>query len=198
MLLALLIAFGTLAACLTPSGLLSWFSNDKSLTNLPATMDIDLGDGVKMELVLLNPKGNDTFYMGATAEESLSDNDKPRHKVTLTKPFYLGKYPVTQEQYVKLIGKNPIWFQVGKGGADKLGDVKDTTRFPVEQVSWNEADAFCNILMDKHNAQTPATLRQLKYRFALPTEAQWEYSYRAGTTTRYYFGNDAKDLGDFA
>jgi formylglycine-generating enzyme required for sulfatase activity len=182
--------------------------DNKTIEELPATLVIDLGDGVKMEFVLLNAKGNDQFEMGASENDSNSSKDeKPRHKVTLTKPFYLGKYPVTQEQYAKLsrqqngrviIGDKPSYFQVGKNGEGKLGDIKDTSRFPVETVSWDEADAFCNTLTDKHGGQAPATLRQQKYRFALPTEAQWEYACRAGTSTVCYFGNDAKDLGEYA
>ena len=171
----------------------------KANATWPETLDIDLGDGILMEFVLLNASGNAEFQMGATARNVGSYKDeKPRHKVTLTKPFYLGKYPVTQEQYARLTGDRPSWFQVEGSGAEKLGNVLDTNCFPVDSVSWDEADAFCRKLTEKHGNQAPAALRQLQHRFALPTEAQWEYACRAGTSTVYYFGNDTDDLGDHA
>jgi len=83
------------------------------------------------------------------------------HQVILTKGFYLGKYEVTQEQYEKVMGSNPSQFK-----GDKL---------PVEMVNWNDAVAFCEALTKKE--------RNRGWEFALPTEAQWEYACRAGTTT---------------
>ena len=94
-----------------------------------------------------------------------SDN---AHQVILTKGFFLGKYEVTQEQYEKAMGKNPSDFK-----GDKL---------PVEQISWNDAVAFCKTLTRKE--------RKLGWEFTLPTEAQWEYACRAGTTTAYSWGSN--------
>ena len=91
------------------------------------------------------------------------------HQVILTKGFYLGKYEVTQEQYEKVMGKNPSQF---------IGD-----KLPVEQVSWNDAVEFCDELNKKERIPRG-------WEFALPTEAQWEYACRAGTTTPYSWGDN--------
>jgi len=104
---------------------------------------------------------------------SANDNEKPAHPVMLTKRFYVGKFPVTQEQYQQVIGANPSNF-IGKDN-------------PVEQVSWDDAQAFCKKLA----AQTKQAVR-------LPTEAEWEYACRAGTTTMYYSGDMEADLGRVA
>ena len=91
------------------------------------------------------------------------------HPVILTKGFYLGKYEVTQEQYEKVMGKNPSQFK-----GDKL---------PVEQVSWNDAVEFCDELNKKERIPRG-------WEFDLPTEAQWEYACRAGTTKAYSWGDN--------
>ncbi len=90
-------------------------------------------------------------------------NEQPQHQVKITKPFYMGMYPVTQAQYQALMGNNPSEF---KGESN-----------PVERVSWNDAVEFCK----KLSAKTGQTVR-------LPTEAEWEYACRAGTTTPFNTG----------
>ena len=95
--------------------------------------------------------------------------------VKLTKDFWLGKYEVRQAEYEALMGKNPSKF---KGG-----------NLPVERVSWHDAQKFCDKLNEKYRNKLPAG-----YKFALPTEAQWEYACRAGTTTNFSYG-DASDTG---
>jgi sulfatase modifying factor 1 len=97
------------------------------------------------------------------------------HQVILTKGFYLGKFEVTQEQYEKVMGKNPSQFK-----GDKL---------PVEMVSWNDAAAFCEELNKKERILHGWKILR-GWKFALPTEAQWEYACRAGTTTDYSWGNN--------
>ena len=95
------------------------------------------------------------------------DNDSPAHPVILSKGFYLGKYEVTQEQYEKVMGSKPSKFK-GKN-------------LPVGKVNWNDAVEFCKALTGKE--------RKRDWEFALPTEAQWEYACRAGTTKSYSWGN---------
>jgi formylglycine-generating enzyme required for sulfatase activity len=90
-------------------------------------------------------------------------NGLPAHPVILTKGFYLGKYEVTQEQYQKVMGNNPSNFKGNK--------------LPVETVPMNDVEVFCNTMSSKE--------RKRGWVFTLPTEAQWEYACRAGTTTRF-------------
>jgi len=221
-------------------------ANYAKRVNLPATQTLDLGNGVKLELVLIpagrfimgtpEPKepietvavGQGILYLGiacmlglvlvvlfhairkrlrpkfslrflmmltlvASAEvyggvrwhktelawqeyeaakaryDAAQPDEKPGHPVILTHPFYMGKYDVIQEQYRQLIGSNPSYF-IGKNN-------------PVEMVSWDDAVAFCKKLAE-----------QTKQAVRLPTEAEWEYACRAGTTTTYDFSVMPDDL----
>jgi formylglycine-generating enzyme required for sulfatase activity len=116
-----------------------------------------------LELALI-PAG--TFLMGSKDDEELSDDETPRHAVTLTRPFWLGIYPVTQSQWRAIMGSNP--------SRSKKPDQ------PVEQVSWIRCQSFCEKAREKTG-----------WRFRLPTEAEWEYACRAGTTTPFHFGTSA-------
>ena len=109
-------------------------------------------------------------YAGAKARyNAASSDEKPAHSVTLTQSFYMGKFDVTQEQFQQVTGTNPSYFK-GK-------------RNPVENVSWDDSQAFCKKLSE-----------QTTDRVRLPAEAEWEYSCRAGTRTTYYAGDTDKDL----
>ena len=131
---------------------------------------VDLGGDLTLEMVWV-PKG--TFEMGSPpSEEGRRDNEGPLHTVHL-EGFWLGKYEVTQEQYERVMGRNHALF---KG-----------PRHPVETMSWEEAVSFCDKL--------PKRVRQ---RFTLPSEAQWEYACRAGSRTRFCFGDSDTDLADYA
>ncbi|MGO9113045.1 MAG: formylglycine-generating enzyme family protein [Thermoguttaceae bacterium] len=132
---------------------------------------VDLGHGVKLEMVLI-PAGE--FMMGSpdSDKDSLA-GEKPRHRVRITKPFYLGKYLATQEQWEAIMGNNPSSFRGAK--------------YPVESVSWDDCQQFLKRLNEKVGEGT----------FALPSEAQWEYACRAGSTTRYDFGDDESGLGEY-
>jgi formylglycine-generating enzyme required for sulfatase activity len=142
----------------------------KSL-GLPVYAELNCGGWVKLRLALI-PAGN--FLMGSDADDRCARTDeKPRHLVAITRPFYMGVYPVTQAQYRPLAGTNPNIVQ------------EDT--HPVASVSWFEAEEFCGSLSKR-------TGRQVH----LPTEAQWEYACRAGTQTRYTFGNGNAMLGRYA
>jgi formylglycine-generating enzyme required for sulfatase activity len=131
---------------------------------------LDLGHGVAMDFVLI-PAGS--FVMGSP-EEAGDGDESPPHKVTLTEPFYLGKYEVTQQQWETVMGANPSRFKGAK--------------LPVESVSWNDCQRFLAALQLSHTGR----------QFSLPTEAQWEYACRAGTMTRWSFGNDEALLNDYA
>ncbi|AUT00516.1 peptidase C14 [Nostoc sp. CENA543] len=130
----------------------------------------DLGNGVKLEMVQI-PGG--TFMMGSPEGEG-HDNEKPQHQVTVP-GFFMGKYPVTQEQYQAVMGGSNILQKI-IGNKNNPSYFKGDKR-PVEQVSWDDAVEFCQKLSQK----TGKTYR-------LPSEAEWEYACRAGTTTPFYFG----------
>jgi formylglycine-generating enzyme required for sulfatase activity len=116
-----------------------------------------------------------TFLMGSPkTEKERLEQEGPQHEVTIT-AFYMGKYPVTQEQWEAVMKTNPSYFK----GANR----------PVEQVSWDEAVEFCRRLNEKlrrNGANPPLPLPGGEYR--LPSEAEWEYACRAGTTTPFHFG----------
>ncbi len=133
------------------------------------TASLDLGGGVTLDFVLI-PAGS--FVMGS--DENTGDGDEsPQHNVTFSRPFYLGKFEVTQAQWIRVMGDNPSEF-------------KGPTR-PVDNVSWLDCQKFLARL---------ATLTGRKV--ALPTESQWEYACRAGTTTTWSFGDKPEVAGDYA
>ncbi len=134
--------------------------------------DIYISSSTGMEFVLI-PAGE--FNMGSSPEEKdRSDCESPVHRVTIQNPFYMGKSPVTQNQWKKIMGNSPSNFK----GEARL----------VELVSWEEVQEFIKKLNLIENTT--------KYR--LPSEAEWEYSCRAGTQSRYFFGNDESKLGYYA
>src|SRR5262249_12534999 len=136
------------------------------------------------------PKGR--FLMGSPLAEQERNPNETQHEVNLTRPFYLGAYLVTQEQYQRVMGKNPSHFSrtgAGKVYVQRIAD-DDLKRFPVENVSWEEAVTFCRKL-----SELPEEKR-LGRVYRLPSEAEWEYACRAGTSTPFHFG--AKASGDEA
>ena len=126
---------------------------------------ISLGDKVDLEMVGIKPG---TFMMGSPVNEEGRFDGEVLHKVTLTKGYWLGRYEVTQAQYKAVTGTNPSKFR---------GDNN-----PVETVSWNDAMEFCKKLTEIEKA---AGRLPEGYEYTLPTEAQWEYACRAGTTGKY-------------
>ena len=132
---------------------------------------ISLSDTVNLNLAWIKPG---TFIMGSQEKELGRRDDETQHEVTLTQGYWMGKYEVTQEQYEAVMRTNPSNFQ----GAD----------LPVENVSWNDAVEFCAKLtaIEKKAKRLPKG-----YEYNLPTEAQWEYACRAGTTTAL---NNEKNL----
>ncbi|MBU8901460.1 MAG: SUMF1/EgtB/PvdO family nonheme iron enzyme [Victivallales bacterium] len=110
-----------------------------------------------------------TFIMGSPVKEKKRNNDEKQHRVVLSQPFYCGKFEISQKQWKRVMGTNPSYFK------------DDNENFPVEQVSWNDCQAFLKKLCELEEVP------QGTYR--LPTEEQWEYACRAGTTTAFYYGN---------
>jgi formylglycine-generating enzyme required for sulfatase activity len=122
-----------------------------------------------------------TFMMGSPTSETGREADETQHQVTLTNGFYLGKYEVTQAQYETVMTGNP------QGLNAKPSRWSNNNDRPVEQVSWNDVQVFLSRLNDME--QTAGRL-PAGWKYVLPTEAQWEYACRAGTTTAYSWGND--------
>jgi formylglycine-generating enzyme required for sulfatase activity len=128
-------------------------------------------NSIGIEFVLI-PSGS--FIMGAKTSSGAIDLVWPQHTVKISTPFYLGKYEVTQDQWEKVMGNNPSHF---KG-----------SMYPVDQVSWEDVVEFIEKLnkMEGHN------------RYRLPTEAEWEYAARSGTTELFFFGDNDSVLYKYA
>ena len=134
---------------------------------------LDLGNGITMEMIYIKPG---TFVMGGerTTDGRFECVEVPKHEVQLTKGFYVGKYEVTQAQYEAMMGSNP-------SKSTKAPDC------PVDNVGAPDALTFCGKLSEK----TGLDLR-------LPTEAEWEYASRAGRDTKWFFGDDSSQVGEYA
>jgi formylglycine-generating enzyme required for sulfatase activity len=155
--------------------------------DLPKEIVFHLGGGVALEMVRIDPG---EFLMGFPADEKERPKDETQRAVEITQPFYMGKYEVTQKQYTLLTSQdNPSFFSSTGGGREQVKGL-DTSRFPVEQVTWHDAAAFCATLNRRHLSAVPGMLRDAGYKCGLPTEAQWEYSCRAGTTSPFHFGSE--------
>jgi len=184
------------AATTTPTPAIAPFDEKKAKEHQEAWskylgVPVEVTNVIGMKLVLIppgefqmgSPKGlieeelkrhpDDSWYGGRVLGEG------PQHRVRITKPYRLGVTDVTQEEYQRVMGSNPSYFQ---------GDLKR----PVEQVSWDDAVEFCRRLSELPKEKSA------ERRYALPTEAQWEYACRAGTTTCWYSGDDEAGLADVA
>jgi formylglycine-generating enzyme required for sulfatase activity len=132
-----------------------------------------LTNSIGMKLALI-PAG--TFLMGSPADEAERDEVEIQHEVTISKPFYLGVYEVTQREFNQLMAatvKRGAIFDTKRGGGPD---------FPMENITWGEAVAFCNTLSGLPEEKKAGR------RYRLPTEAEWEYACRAGTTTPFASG----------
>ena len=161
-------------------------------------LPVEITNKVGMKFALIPPG---EFTMGSTPAEIAAALDiqsephwrkciqsqGPQHQVILTQPFYLGIYHVTQAEYEQLIGKNPSYFASAEE-ATKVVAGLDTSRFPVEYVSWIDAQMFCAKLSEHERLAADGT------GYGLPTEAQWEFACRAGTTTRHWISDNDEDL----
>ncbi|MFB2879586.1 formylglycine-generating enzyme family protein [Floridanema aerugineum] len=139
----------------------------------------DLGAGVELDMVLI-PGGS--FMMGSPEYElGRSDNESPQHLVTI-KPFFIGKYPITQAQWKAIAELSPIKQELNLDPSHFKGSNR-----PVERISWLDAVEFCDRLTEK-----------TKRKYRLPSEAEWEYACRAGTTTPFHFGETiTTDLANY-
>jgi formylglycine-generating enzyme required for sulfatase activity len=139
-------------------------------------LTLDLGNDVSMKLVLI-PAGR--FVMGSPATGRGRDVNEAQREVTIAKPFYMGVHEVTVDQYARFVKDT--------GQRYEPPGFKQTGDHPAVDISWDTAQLFCAWL----SKRTGKTVQ-------LPTEAQWEYACRAGTKTRYSFGDRDADLGDYA
>jgi serine/threonine protein kinase/formylglycine-generating enzyme required for sulfatase activity len=157
-----------------------------------STASTVLTNTLGMKFVLI-PSG--TFLMGSKKEEDdeTGPGESPQHEVRISRAFYLGSTEVTQGQYRAIIGKNPSHFK----GSDNM---------PVDSVSWLDSIVFCNALSVREgltpfyqvqgDSVTVPDWKGMGYR--LPTEAEWEYACRAGSHSRFNFGDEVERLGEFA
>ena len=134
-----------------------------------------LENSIGMKLTLVSPG---TFLMGSNVKTKIPGTTTPIHEVTLTHPFHLGVYEVTQEQYEQVMEKNP--------------SSSKSHRNPVDSVSWFDAVEFCKQLSAMPKEKSAGRI------YRLPTEAEWEYACRSGTSTDYCFGNEASKLVEYA
>src|ERR1700722_15988690 len=130
----------------------------------------DLTNSIGMKFVLI-PAGK--FKMGSPAEEKDRDADEQQHEVAITRPFYLSIYTVKQAEYQQILGHNPSWYNASRGGGPD---------HPVDEITWDAAVSFCTKLSNLTDE------RKAGRTYRLPTEAEWEYACRAGTTTAYNVG----------
>jgi sulfatase modifying factor 1 len=139
----------------------------------PATKSITNKIGMTLNVI---PAG--TFMMGSPVTEKDRESNETQHEVTISKAFYMQTTEVTQSQWTAVMGTEP-W----KG----QGDVKEGPNYPASYVTWDDAVAYCEKLSEGEGKT-----------YRLPTEAEWEYAFRAGTKTTWSFGDDEASLGDYA
>ena len=149
----------------------------KSSVPTGATHVVDLNATVKLQMIRVEPG---TFAMGSPLSEANRRSDETQHQVTLTKPFYLGKYEVTQAQYEAVMTGNP------NGLSATPSRFAGNPNRAVEWVSWDDVQVF---LARLNAAEQAAGRLPVGWSYVLPTEAQWEYACRAGTTTAYFWGD---------
>ena len=140
---------------------------------------VQVTNSIGMQLVLIPPG---EFRMGSPVSEPARDRSEYQHRVRITKAFCLGVYEVTCSEYARVVGMNPSFSS--PDGRDKYKVLGlDAGRFPVENVSWDDAAVFCRKLSALPGERTARRV------YRVPTEAEWEYACRAGTTTPFHFGS---------
>ena len=155
---------------------------------------------VEMVLVEAGP-----FLRGSPDTDTLAAIDeKPRSKIRISRPFYLGKFEVTQRQFWEVMGSNPSDKSPGRNVQAFRGKKADNAQHPVDSVTWLEAVKFCNKLSERHGLKPYYRIEGDKVGindntgYRLPMEAEWEYACRAGSDRRWTFGDDARTLDEYA
>ena len=159
-------------------------NNKRNGPEAPIVLPKRITNGIGMAFAYIPPTGDKGFMMGSAlspeevekrygGDAKYHEDERPQHKVVLTRGFYLQTTEVTQKQWKAIMGKNPSHFK-----GDDL---------PVESTSWNDVRLF--IMKVNKNEGTD------KYR--LPTEAEWEYACRAGSTTAFYWGNSGDEIDEY-
>lgn len=175
-------------------------------------VEVEFTNSIGMKFRLIPPG---EFSMGSTPDvvenvlaqvtgeepllRELVNSEMPQHKVVLTQPMYLGVYEVTQQEYADVMGHDASFFSATGPGKDLVVDM-DTSRHPAQSMSWNDAAEFCEKLNNREQlksfyvrtGETVTFLEGTGYR--LPTEAEWEYACRAGTSTRFWLGDKNQDI----
>jgi len=141
-------------------------------------------NSIGMKLMLVHA---DSFDMGSPDDEiGRLEIQETIHGVTISRSYYLGAYEVTQEEYKKVVGDNPSYFSTMTMGG------RDSSKYPVENLSWNDAVSFCEKLSELPDEKAAGR----KYR--LPTESEWEYACRASSSSAYCCGDSRDELAEFA
>lgn len=159
----------------------AWTAQESWAKRMQQTVSVT--NSIGMELLLIPPG---KFLMGIPDAEKMRVGNENQVEVSLNTGYRLGKYEVTQEEWKQVMGSES---RLGRGATQQAAD------FPETYVSWDDAVAFCRKLTNVERA-TGRLSKDQEYR--LPTEAEWEYACRAGTTTRFYFGDDRTQLAEYA
>jgi formylglycine-generating enzyme required for sulfatase activity len=180
------------------------------------TFSVRRGINPTLEVILAPPQFHTTrvgqklkripageLLMGSPYGEGVND-EHPQHRVRIPRPFYLGETEVTQAQYQAVMGVNPSYFSSNGAGKDRVAG-QSTDRHPVESVSWLDAARFCNKLSELEELEPFYEIDGDDLRvpdesgpgYRLPTEAEWEYACRGGTTTKYSFGDNEANSGEY-